>query len=102
MKSAFVFSLVCSLIPAHLLLADVTMRSKMDYKLASFLPAAAAEGMNKAMGDAVSNGVTVRIKGKRSIQQSGPLITITDQEKSTITLIDPKGKRYSTTSAADY
>jgi len=78
------------------------MRSKMDYRLGSFVPAAAAEAMNKQMSDLLANGVLLRIKGKRSLMQSGPLITITDGEKGTITLLDPKGKRYATTSLSDY
>src|SRR5262249_35923321 len=58
--------------------------------------------MNKQMSDLMANGVVLRIKGKRSLMQSGPLITITDVEKGTITLIDPKGKRYATTSISEY
>jgi TonB family protein len=83
-------------------LADVTMHSKMDYRLGSYVPAAAAEGMNKQMGAMIANGVTLRIKGKRSYQSSGNLITIVDGEKGTITLLDPKGKKYATIPMADY
>jgi hypothetical protein len=78
------------------------MRSKIDYKLGSYLPAAAAEGMTKAMGDTLANGVVLRIKGKRSITSSGPLLIISDQDKGTITLLDPKGKRYATATLAEY
>jgi len=102
MKSATVCTLVCGLLASHAALADVTMRSKIDYKLGSYLPPAAAEGMNKAMGDSLANGVVLRIKGKRSVSSSGALLVVTDQEKGTITLLDPKGKRYATCSIDEY
>ena len=102
MKSATVCTLVYGLLASHMALADVTMRSKIDYKLGSYLPPAAAEGMNKAMGDSVANGVVLRIKGKRSVSSSGALLVLTDQEKGTITLLDPKGKRYATCPIAEY
>jgi TonB family protein len=82
--------------------ADVTMHSKMDYRLGSFVPAQAAEMMNKQMSAMLGNGVTLRVKGKRSYMSSGPIITIVDGEKNTITLIDPKGKRYATTTISEY
>jgi hypothetical protein len=87
---------------SHLATADVTMHSKMDYRLGSYVPAAAAEAMNKQMAEMLANGVTLRIKGKRSLSSTGPLVTIADNEKGTITLIDPKGKRYATATLADY
>src|SRR4051794_38479401 len=102
MRPVFVGSLVCGLLCSHLLLADVTMRSKMDYRLGSFVPAAAAEQMNKQMGDMLANGVVVRIKGKRSTTSAGPLTIISDGDKGTITLIDPKGKRFATTTLSEY
>src|SRR6266550_4562152 len=102
MRLAILCSLVCSLLPAHLLLADVTMRSKMDYKLGSFVPAAAAEATSKQMGEALANGVVLRIKGKRSATTTGAVTIVTDQDKGAITLIDPKGKRYANTTLADF
>src|SRR5690242_4726145 len=102
MRLATVCALVCGLLAAQSARADVTVRSKIDYKLGSYLPAAAAEGMNKSMGDTLANGVLVRIKGKRSLTSSGPLLIITDQDKGTITLLDPKGKRFAATSLAEY
>jgi hypothetical protein len=102
MKPATVCALVCGLLAAHAVRADVTMRSKIDYKLGSYLPPAAAEGMNKSMGEMLANGVLLRIKGKRSVTSSGPLLVITDQDKGTITLLDPKGKRYATCPIAEY
>jgi TonB family protein len=95
-------SLVSALLLSLPALADVTMRSKIDYHLGSFVPAAAAETVNKQMGESLANGVTLRIKGKRSLMAAGPTITIVDNEKGTLTLIDPKGKRYATTNLADY
>jgi TonB family protein len=85
-----------------LLFADVTMRSKIDYRLGSYLPAAAAEGMNKQMAEALASGVVVRIKGKKSYSSAGPLVTISDPEKGTITLLDPKGKQFATCGIKEY
>ncbi|HTP30716.1 MAG TPA: hypothetical protein VMJ75_00990 [Candidatus Acidoferrales bacterium] len=102
MKSAFLPSLVVTLLFGHTAHADVTMRSKLDYKLASFLPPAAAEAMNKQLGETVANGVVVRIKGQRAMANSGALQVITDREKGTVTLLDPKGKRYATCALAEY
>jgi TonB family protein len=102
MKSAILHSLVGALCLCHLAPADVTMRSKMDYRMGSFVPAAAAEAANKQMGDMLANGITLRIKGKRSSMSYGLLVTIVDSEKGTITLLDPKGKRYATTSVSDF
>jgi hypothetical protein len=101
MRLLFLTSLALGLLlhPAH---ADVTMRSKLDYKLASYLPPAAAETMNKQIGDTVANGVVVRIKGARSMTNSGPLQLVTDRDKGTITLLDAKGKRYATCPLAEY
>jgi len=95
-------SLVCALVLARLVCADVTVRSKMDYRLASYLPAAMADTTKKRMEDLVSNGTLLRIKGKRSYMAAGPLITISDGEKGTLTLLDPKGKRYATTTLTEY
>jgi TonB family protein len=95
-------SLVCALLLTRLLCADVTMRSKMDYRLASYLPATMADTTKKQMEDLMSNGTLLRIKGKRSYMSAGPLVTITDGEKGTITLIDPKGKRYAITTLSEY
>jgi TonB family protein len=78
------------------------MRSKIDYRLGSYLPAAAAEGMNKQMAEMLANGVVVRIKGRKSYSSSGPLMTITDKDKGTITLLDTKGMRYATIGIAEY
>ena len=50
----------------------------------------------------LANGVVLRIKGKRSVSSSGALLVVTDQEKGTITLLDPKGKRYATCSIDEY
>ena len=102
MRPRIFLSLVCGLLTSHLLLADVTMRSKMDYKLGSFVPAAAAEQMNKQMGDMLANGIVLRIKGTRSMTSSGPLTVVSDREKGTITLVDPKGKRYANATLSDY
>jgi hypothetical protein len=102
MRSVLARSLVSALVLSHLATADVTMHSKMDYRLGSFVPPAAADAMNKQMAEMLANGVTLRIKGKRSLMSSGPLVTIVDNEKGTITLLDPKGKRYATANLADY
>jgi hypothetical protein len=101
MKRLSLVTLVCAL-AAWPALADVTMRSKVDYKLGSFLPPAAADMMKKQMSDQLEAGVLVRIKGGRSVTSSGPLTLISDQQKGTITLVDPKGKRYATSALADY
>src|SRR6516162_8644159 len=95
-------ALFTTLLLSHLLFADVTMRSKIDYRLGSYLPAAAAEGMNKQMAEMLANGVVVRIKGRKSYSSSGPLMTITDKDKGTITLLDTKGMRYATIGIAEY
>src|SRR5262249_48119992 len=89
-------SLFTTLLLSRLLFADVTMRSKIDYRLGSYLPAAAAEGMNKQMAEMLASGVVVRIKGKKSYSSAGPLVTISDPENGTITLLDPKGKNFAT------
>jgi hypothetical protein len=78
------------------------MRSKMDYRLGSFVPPAAAEAIKKQMADTLTNGVVLRVKGTRSITSSGQFLLIVDQEKDTVTMLDPKGKRYATVSMADY
>jgi hypothetical protein len=99
---SFFSSLVCGLFLSQLAPADVTVRSTMDVRTASFLPPAAAEAMNKQLGEMTSNGIVVRVKGKRSATTSGPILQITDLEKGTITLVDPKGKRFATTTVAEY
>ena len=102
MKRLLQFSLVNALWIASAAHADVTMRSKMDYRLGSFVPPAAAEGMKTQMAGLVENGTIVRIKGARSFTSTGPLQIIMDQDKGTITILDPKSKRYATTTLADY
>jgi hypothetical protein len=102
MKRFVQFSLVNALWIASAAHADVTMRSKMDYRLGSFIPPAAAEGMKTQMAGLVENGTIVRIKGARSFTSTGSLQIIMDQDKGTITILDPKGKRYATTTLADY
>ena len=102
MKLATACALAGALFLAQSARADVTMRSKIDYKMGSYLPAAAAEMLNKQMGDIVANGVSVRIKGKRSLTSSGLVLVLSDQEKGTVTLLDPKGKRYATSTLAEY
>jgi hypothetical protein len=102
MKPVITGTLVWTLLAAQPALADVTIRSKMDYKLGSFVPPVAADAMNKQMADMLSNGVTLRIKGKRSLTNSGGVLLITDQEKGTITVLDPKGKRYATAKLEEY
>src|SRR6516225_503782 len=102
MKSSAVFSLVNTLLIASAAHADVTMRSKMDYRLGSFVPPAAAEAMKKQMADAINSGIVLRVKGMRSMTSSGPFLLIVDQEKDTVTMLDPKGKRFATVTTADY
>src|SRR5215471_13279221 len=102
MKRLTLCAILCALASAPFGWADVTMRSKVDYKLASFLPPPAAEMMKKQMSDQLENGVVIRIKGPRSITASGPLTLISDQDKGTLTLLDPKGKRYATTALKEY
>lgn len=102
MKRVLLFSLVNTLLVATAAHADVTMRSKMDYRLGSFVPPAAAEGLKKQMADAVDNGIVVRIKGTRSLTSSGQFLLIMDQDKGTVTMLDPKGKRFATGTLSDY
>ncbi|HTS65917.1 MAG TPA: hypothetical protein VMH28_28040 [Candidatus Acidoferrales bacterium] len=102
MRSGVFYALAFGLLLTHPAHADVTMHSKLDYKLASYLPPTAAEAMNKQMADSLSNGVTLRIKGGRSITNSGPLQIITDRDKGTVTLLDSKTQRYATCPIAEY
>jgi hypothetical protein len=96
MKSSVVFSLVNTLLIASAAHADVTMRSKMDYRLGSFVPPAAAEMMKKQMEDTAASGVTTQVKGTHSLTSSGQFLILMDQDKGTVTMVDPKGKRYAT------
>jgi TonB family protein len=102
MKLATTCAFFCGLVLASAARADVTLNSKMDFKLASFLPPQAAQGMSKQLGETMGNTMVLRVKGQRSTTNMGPLTVITDRGKGTITLVDNKGKRFATSTIAEY
>lgn len=102
MATARQCAVLFGLFATHAAFADVTVRSKIDYKLGSYVPAAAAQAMRKQTAETVANGLVYRIKGKRSLASWGAMLLITDQEKGVITLLDPKEKRYASCALADY
>ena len=102
MKLATTCALLCGLVLVSSARADVTLNSKMDFKLASFLPPQAAEAMNKQLGQTMGSTIVLRVKGQRSLTNMGPLNVITDRGKGTLTLVDNKGKRFATSTIAEY
>src|SRR5437588_373824 len=66
-----ILPLVCAMAAAPGF-ADVTVRSKMDYKLASYLPAPVADGMNKAMAETVASGTVIK-----GVKTEETLVTVT-------------------------
>ncbi len=89
-----------SLLPALLLVActslyaDVTMRMSFDVKVNMALPGAVPQLPFKE--------IVTRIKGDRSYATVGTFITVSDNARGEVTLIDTEGQRYAILALADY
>jgi hypothetical protein len=79
--------------------ADATFRQVMEFKLNMALPAGAQPGGFPFSGP---TEIVARVKGTRSYATFGPIASISDSANSKIILLDTAGKRYATTSMADY
>ncbi len=89
-----------SFLPALILLAwtslqaDVTMRMSFDVKINMASPGAVPQLPFKE--------IVTRIKGDRSYATMGTFITVTDNSRGEVTLIDTEGQRYAIINLADY
>jgi len=79
--------------------ADVTLRYKTDFKMNPSLPAAITE---QTMKNRPPLDSVIRVKGRKGVTDMLGLQTIIDMDKQVVTIIDPGGKRYATTSADEY
>jgi hypothetical protein len=91
---AFAFSMLA-------LRADVTIRYKNDYKLASFLP---PELVNQALQQVGSfpGGAVFHIKGNKGYTNYGKITYLTDFGNQEITLLDASGKTFATMPMKDF
>jgi TonB family protein len=74
--------------------ADLTMRHTFTLKFASFLPPQALDAVKQQLGDRLSNGSTVELKGDRVRTAMGEMYSVADYGKGEILLADPKTKRF--------
>jgi hypothetical protein len=81
---------------------DVTMRHTMALRFDGAMPPIAVETIQAQLETMLSQGTMVRIKGDRVSASMGPLTSITDYAKGTITVLDPKTKRVATSTIAEY
>ena len=82
--------------------ADLTMRHTFTYKFASFLPPQALDAMKQQLGDRLSQGSTLELKGDRVRMAMGDMYSVADYAKGEILLVDPKTKRFATLPLAEY
>lgn len=85
---------VLLLVACTSLYADVTMRMSLDLKVNMAVPGAVPQLPFKEM--------VTRIKGDRSYATLGTFITVTDNSRSEVTLIDTEAQRYAIVAMADY
>jgi hypothetical protein len=83
------FLVACTSLPA-----DVTMRMSLDMKVNMAVPGAVPQLPFKE--------ILTRIKGDRSYATLGTFITVTDNSRSEVTLIDTVAQRYTIVAMADY
>jgi len=76
------------------LYADVTMRMSFDLKTNMTVPGAVPQLSFKE--------ILTRIKGDRSYSKAGTFVTVTDNSRSEVTLIDTETQRYAIITMADY
>jgi len=76
------------------LYADVTMRMSFDVKVNMAVPGAVPQLPFKE--------ILTRIKGDRSYAAMGTFITVTDNSRSEVTLIDTEAQHYAILAMADY
>lgn len=85
---------VLLLVACTSLYADVTMRLSCDMKVNVAVPGAVPQFPFKE--------ILTRIKGDRSYAAMGTFVTVTDNSRSEVTLIDTATQRYAITTMADY
>ena len=82
--------------------ADLTMRHTFTVKFASFLPPQALDAIKQQLGDRLSQGSTLELKGDRVRTAMGEMYSVADYAKGEILLVDPKTKRFATLPLAEY
>ena len=82
--------------------ADLTMRHTFTLKFASFLPPQALDAIKQQLGDRLSQGSTLELKGDRVRTAMGDMYSVADYAKGEILLVDPKTKRFATVPLAEY
>ncbi len=82
--------------------ADLTMRHTFTLKFASFLPPQALDAIKQQLGDRLSQGSTLELKGDRVRTAMGEMYSVADYAKGEILLVDPKTKRFATAPLAEY
>jgi TonB family protein len=82
--------------------ADLTMRHTFTLKFASFLPPQALDAVRQQLGDRLSQGSTLELKGDRVRMAMGDMYSVADYAKGEILLVDPKTKRFATLPLAEY
>ena len=82
--------------------ADLTMRHTFTLKFASFLPPQALDAIRQQLGDRLSQGSTLELKGDRVRTAMGEMYSVADYAKGEILLVDPKTKRFATVPLAEY
>jgi TonB family protein len=82
--------------------ADLTMRHTFTLKFASFLPPQATDAIKQQLGNRLSQGSTVELKGDRVRVAMGEMYSVADYAKGEILLVDPKTKRFATVPLAEY
>jgi TonB family protein len=82
--------------------ADLTMRHTFTLKFASFLPPQALDAVRQQLGDRLSQGSTLELKGDRVRTAMGEMYSVADYLKGEILLVDPKTKRFATVPLAEY
>ena len=87
---------------AQTALADLTLRYTFTFKFGSFLPAQAVDAIKQQVGSRMGDGTTLLIKGDRAYTSMGQMFSVADYVKGTITLVDPKTKRFASSPLAEY
>jgi hypothetical protein len=98
MKRCFVLILLAAVCCGSML-ADATFRQVMDFKFNMALPAGAAPNGFPFSGP---TEIVARVKGHRAYSSFGKIASITDSDANKMILLDTAGKKYATTSIADY
>jgi len=82
--------------------ADVTIRYKIDYKLAAALPPASMGQARQQMDSSMPKETVIQVKGNKGYSTYGKITYLTDFGKQEITLVDAASKTFTTMPMKDF